>query len=206
MIFSVQENIIMKNLLVIENINAGNEKLIFDLKENYSVKFLNTGQLKTSLLEFIYPDLILIFSCKIKTAHHNLIRLLKRNYPDVPVLLFGKTGFTSEVINSLKIGAVGYYNLNDTKINFEEIILSSVNGKMFLPKLLAEDIISPDQTPKKINKTFTARELLFLTLLKDSVSYALIADKLGITVDKINFLIRNIYRKLHFYYNVSEVI
>ena len=196
----------MKNILVIKYNSEIMDKFAENLSEHYSVNSFTADQLKSEPLEIIYPDLILIFSDKIEENHYQSIRLLKRNYPDVPIILFDEFGFTEKVINSLKIGAVGYFNYKEINSDLNEIILSSFKGEMSIPKLLAEDLVTPNEKYNQINRTFTTKELIFLTLLKDSVSYSLIADKLDITIDKIYFLVRNIYRKLHFYYNVSDVI
>lgn len=200
----------MKNLLLIEENIECFENYKRELDPFYNLVIKPTNQVSSTYLENIYPDLIIICAEKINNKYYEILKLLKKNFSEIPILLFDNNDLSNEILNALKIGAIGYFSINEKKLNINKIIQSSINGEAFLPKTLAEELTSPfDKTSelKKIsNNFFTTKELIFLTLLKDAESYSYIAEKLNVSLERINFLIRNIYRKLHFYYNVSEVI
>ncbi|MFA8342467.1 MAG: hypothetical protein ACEPO8_05790 [Rhodothermaceae bacterium] len=200
----------MKNLLIVEINRSFPEKFLAELTSSFNLEVRKVVESDTESLQNLYPDLVILFSEKTESDHSEILKILKHNFSDIPIILIDNYELSEEGLNALKTGATGYFSLKEKDFDIIRIVSNSINGEVFIPKVLAEELASPFvkiSGLKKIkNNFFTTRELVFLTLLKDAESYSIIADKLNVSIDKINFLVRNIYRKLHFYHNVSEVI
>lgn len=200
----------MKNLLIVEKNNSFPEKYTKVLTSLYDLEIKQISEENNYCIQNLYPDLIIIFSEKIDKVYLELLKILKHNFSEIPIIIIDNHSLSEDSLNALKIGATGYFSTIDQDFNIEKIVSNSMNGEVFIPKILAEELVSPfvkTSGLKKIkNNFFTTREVIFLTLLKDADSYTIVSDKLNLSFEKINFLVRNIYRKLHFYHNVSEVI
>lgn len=199
----------MKILLIQHNIDIlGKIKSVIPFEMELAVKDFST--LSIDDIEPLYPELVLVAAPELKEEEINLIKRIKNIFPEVSILIMCSGGLTEYVLKALKTGASGFCpceSIEDSLLHQVEYLL---NGKAEIPLELANQLADPlnreDMLLNKANNLFTTRELLLLTMIKDSFSYERIALQLDLSIDKIRQIVRNIYRKIHNFYNNQTLL
>jgi DNA-binding NarL/FixJ family response regulator len=157
--------------------------------ENFLPKLAEEGPVNTVLVDIGLPGMSGI----------NGIKILRKEYPDINIIMLTVYNDSTRIFNSLCAGASGYL-LKNTPL--EEIkksieILDS-GGSPMSPEIARKVIGYFNPTKSGGYKTsLTQKENEIVNALVDGLSYKLVADKMVISIDTVRFHIRNIYRKLH---------
>ena len=126
------------------------------------------------------------------------VRLIKKSYPQVRIIM--QTVFEDEarIFASLQAGAEGYIlkNTSAEKI-LESIREVHAGGASMTPSVALRVMKYFNQQKVTGDYNLTQKEKEVLTLLSDGNSYKMVASKLGITYSTVNSHIKNIYEKLH---------
>jgi len=127
------------------------------------------------------------------------ISLLKKEYPEIEIIMLTVYHDSHKIFKSLKSGASGYLLKNTPLPEIKESIETLLEGGAPMSPQIARKVINhfqSDSSPKKESK-LTNREQDIVTGLVDGLSYKLIAARYDISIDTVRAHIRNIYKKLH---------
>ncbi len=157
--------------------------------EEFLPLLLNSGPLDVVLADIGLPGISGI----------NGIKILRKEYPDINIIMLTVYNDPARIFSSLCAGATGYL-LKNTPL--EEIkrsieVLDS-GGSPMSPEIARKvvEYFNPSK-PEGYKSGLTQKENEVVHALVEGLSYKLAADKLNISIDTIRFHIRNIYRKLH---------
>ena len=131
------------------------------------------------------------------TSGIEAIPLIKKRYPDVSILIFSVYADNDRIFKALCAGAVGYLQ-KDAPM---EEVLAAVHlvykGGSAMSPAIARKVIEYFAPRRVFNDPLTAKERQVVTAMVDGLSYKMIADRLGISLETVRQHIKHIYRKLH---------
>ena len=127
------------------------------------------------------------------------IKILKRDYPGINIIMLTVYNDSTRIFNSLCAGASGYLLKNTPLEEIKKAIEELDSGGAPMSPEIARKVIEYFNPKKTDNykSTLTSKENEIVNLMVDGLSYKMIADKIGISIDTVRFHIKNIYRKLH---------
>lgn len=145
----------------------------------------------------IAPDIVLTDIGLPGTSGIEAIPLIKKRYPEVSVLIFSIYADNDRIFKALCAGAVGYLQ-KDAPL---EEVLAAVRlihkGGSAMSPAIARKVIEYFTPRKVFNDPLTAKERQVVLAMVDGLSYKMIADRLGISLETVRQHIKHIYRKLH---------
>jgi DNA-binding NarL/FixJ family response regulator len=152
-------------------------------------------------VELAQPDVILMDIQMPNVDGIDGLRLIKKKYPSVSVLMQTVFEDDDKIFESLKAGASGYILKKTTPERVAEAIRDvAYGGAPITPSIAARVLAhygnSPDSPDEVESYNLTKREKEILALLVDGLSYKMISDKLNIAYFTVNNHIRKIYEKL----------
>ena len=124
------------------------------------------------------------------------LKMLKKNFPAVRVLMQTVFDDNDMVFESIRNGANGYVLKKDSPARLTEAIREVHDGGAVMNPGIAQKVLS-FFSPRKENNTLTSREVEVLKLLADGMSYKMAASQLDISFHTVNTHIKKIYEKLH---------
>ncbi|MTI89369.1 MAG: response regulator transcription factor [Balneolaceae bacterium] len=128
------------------------------------------------------------------------MEVIKSKYPEIEIIMLTVYHDSHKIFDSLKAGASGYLLKHTSLPEIKESIDNLLQGGAPMSPQIARKVISHfnEETPKKNKKSMlTDREQDIVNGLVDGLSYKMIADRYGISIDTVRAHIRNIYKKLH---------
>ena len=137
-------------------------------------------------------------------------KIIKEKFPAVQILM--QTVFEDEdrIYESICAGASGYMLKNTPPAKLLEALLEVNSGGAPMSTTVARKLLTGFQLQGNIGKRekldLSERELQVLENLVQGMSYKMIADARGISIDTIKFHIKNIYEKLHVHSKSEAVI
>jgi DNA-binding NarL/FixJ family response regulator len=126
------------------------------------------------------------------------IGLIRQQIPDAEVVMISVYQDADRVFQALCAGAVGYLVKNTPLPQIRQALLEVAAGGSPMSPAIARHVVRHfrPQAPAS-SEALSAREQQVVQAIVDGLSYKLIADRLGITLDTVRYYIRQIYRKLH---------
>jgi DNA-binding NarL/FixJ family response regulator len=132
------------------------------------------------------------------------IALIKEQLPMVDILMLSVYTDAERVFEAICAGAVGYLIKSTPLEQLKQHLLQVAAGGSPMSPSIARHVIRSFQRPAAVPKLtgpggeqLTPREHEVVKGIEDGLSYKLIADRMGISVDTVRNFIRLIYRKLH---------
>ncbi|MGI4864744.1 MAG: response regulator [Janthinobacterium lividum] len=129
--------------------------------------------------------------------------LIRARLPQAQVVMLSVYTEAERVYQALCAGAVGYL-LKDTPLRqLKEHLLQVMTGGSPMSPGVARHVVqafqrlAPRPAPAAPAQPLTGRELDIVRGIEDGLSYKLIADRHGISLDTVRNHIRSVYRKLH---------
>jgi DNA-binding NtrC family response regulator len=110
----------MDKILVIDDEEGVRESLKFALKDNYKVILSSNGKEGMLLIERENPDLIILDIILPDTDGITLLKEIKKNYKDIPVIILTAISQIKTAVEAMKIGAVDYI---PKPFDIEELII-----------------------------------------------------------------------------------
>ena len=170
-------------------------KILFE-KENYNVEIAKNAsmaikKLKTTIFNIILTDIMMQGKTGI-----DLLKILKKDYPNIAVLLM--TGYASidTAMESVSLGAMDYL----VKPIRKETLLFSIKRCLELKKKKKiENLANNNPHDYLINisetQKLTPKEIKVYKHLIGGMQNKVIAEELNITLPTVKFHLKNIYRK-----------
>ncbi len=158
-------------------------------------------------------DVVLLDMRMPKMDGIGVLRLLKKEHPDLPVAMLTTSSVEEDLIGALKNGAQGYL-LKDMEPDELVVALKDIiEGKTVVAPDLAPVLAQAVQgkiKPKeeKINpfSSLTPREFEILTLLAEGQSNKVIARNLGISDGTVKLHVKAILRKLNISSRITAAV
>ena len=135
---------------------------------------------------------------------------LKRDYPQLHVLMLTSFEDSERVFNALKAGVSGYLVKWDSVGNLIERMDEVFEGGSPMTSHIARKVVQyfhrfePEQTGDK--KQLSPRETEILELIASGFIYKEIASKLDIGFETVRTYVKNIYEKLHIRSRAEAVV
>lgn len=126
------------------------------------------------------------------------IKLFKRRFPNVEVIILTVFQDEDNIYKALVAGATGYLLKSSPIGLIKESIISIMNGEVPMSKAVARKVLNhfnPQQVSKE-EENLTTKEKQVLTLLTEGLSYKLIADRMAVSIETTRTHIKSIYKKL----------
>ena len=124
------------------------------------------------------------------------IPLLKKKYTTASIVMLSVYADSDRIFKALCAGAVGYLQ-KDTPL--EEVLESLkviLKGGSVMSPAIARKVIEYFSPKRTYNEPLTAKEHQVINAMVDGLSYKMIGDRLGISLETVRQHIKNIYRKL----------
>lgn len=163
-----------------------------------------------SLVQENKPDIVLMDINLPKISGIETTRLLKKEFPEIKVLILSMYTNEDFVFNAIQAGADGYLEKNTTKLELGEAIENICQGREYFSKKITEIILKGSisrnkmgLTPEKpVKELLSARELEVLTQVVEGASNAEISERLCISIRTVETHKTHIMKKL----GVSSVV
>lgn len=150
------------------------------------------------------PDIVLMDIEMPGMTGIEAVRTLKREFPQVLILMQTVFEDDDRVFDSICAGASGYLlkNFLNTKLvdSIKELqyggspMSPSIARKVFNRMQQIPQLFKPEEVP---DYNLTPREKEVLGCIVDGLSYKMIADKLSISYETVRSHVKKIYEKLH---------
>ncbi len=123
--------------------------------------------------------------------------LIRQRVPQAQVVMLSVFTDAARVVEALRAGAVGYLEKSTRPAQLKEALLQVMAGGSPMSPGIARHVIRFFQpAPVASGEALTPREQEIVRAIEDGLSYKLIADRLGISIDTVRNHIRSVYRKL----------
>lgn len=134
-------------------------------------------------------------------------RLVKKEYPDLPIVMLTAFDDDTRIFQSLCAGGSGYLLKNSTPEQLLAGLLDVYRGESVLSPSIVRRVVHffHSYRPPAEQYNLTAKETETLQLLAEGKSYKMIADSLRVSLETVKSHMKNIYRKLHVC-NASEAV
>lgn len=152
-------------------------------------------------IHVIRPDVLLMDIAMPGISGIEAVQIVKKNYPEIRILMQTIFEDTEKIFNSICAGASGYILKNTSPSRILEAIREIFEGGAPMSPSIASKvlkIVQDSSSPIQINNFhLSEREKEILACLVKGMSYKLIADNCFISIDTVRGHIRSIYEKLH---------
>jgi DNA-binding NarL/FixJ family response regulator len=127
------------------------------------------------------------------------VKILKERYPDLLILMSTVYDDDERVFDAICAGACGYLLKKTPPAKLLENIREAVAGGAPMTPEVARRVITlfrEVRPPERANYELTPHEVRLLKLFVEGHNYKTAATEIGVSVNTINFHVRNIYDKL----------
>lgn len=127
------------------------------------------------------------------------IGLIKKQHPDVTILMLSVYEDNERIFEALCAGAVGYLLKNTPPAKILDAIREALGGGSPMSPEVARKVITvfkDYRPPEKVDYDLTPHETRLLKLLVDGHSYKTAAREIGVSVNTVSFHLKSIYEKL----------
>jgi len=173
------------------------------VKAGYEVRSAGTlGEARSALGEA--PPRVLLTDLRLPDGHGvELIREVRRRFPDTEIMVISALGDEESVISAITVGATGYLLKDAFPTDIATTVRDLVAGHSPISASIARFIVrrtknsaEPPPGPALNTARLTPREIDILWGIAKGFSYAEIASHLGLSRQTVPGHIKNIYRKL----------
>lgn len=154
-----------------------------------------------------HPDIILLDIVLPGQSGLEGIPTLKSKFPDSKIIILTGHNDQELIMNSIKIGAVGYALKSAQLSTLVDIIRQVSKLGAYIDQTLVEKVILSLQQKNNnsILDALTFREKEIVSLVEKGLSYKQMSDQLFVTTYTINYHLKNIYKKLNIH-SKSELL
>ena len=147
-------------------------------------------------MEQYYPDVVLMDINMPEVDGLEGLLLIKKNNPEIKVLMQTAYDDSEKIFTSIKNGASGYILKNDKPQKILQAIDEVYEGGAVMNPAIAQKVLDYFK-PSSKKSPLSSKEGEVIALLAEGMSYKMVADKLGVSYTTINTHTKRIYEKLH---------
>jgi DNA-binding NarL/FixJ family response regulator len=125
------------------------------------------------------------------------VALIKRRLPQAEVVLITVFADAERLFQALCAGAVGYLLKSTMLRDVKAALLEVLDGGSPMSPAIARHVVRHFQPVPQLAEVLTARELQLVQAIEEGLSYRLVAERLGITLNTVRTYIRRVYEKLN---------
>jgi len=154
-----------------------------------------------------HPDIILLDIVLPGQSGLEGIPTLKSKFPDSKIIILTGHNDQELIMNSIKIGAVGYALKSAQLSTLVDIIRQVSKLGAYIDQTLVEKVFLSLQqkNSNSLLDALTFREKEIVSLVEKGLSYKQMSDQLFVTTYTINYHLKNIYKKLNIH-SKSELL
>lgn len=124
------------------------------------------------------------------------VRRIRRVLPRAEVVLITVFAEPERLFQALCAGAVGYLLKSTMLRDVKTALLEVLDGGSPMSPAIARHIVRHFRPAPAPAELLTARELQLVQAIEEGLSYRLVAERLGISINTVRTFIRRIYNKL----------
>ncbi len=148
------------------------------------------------------PDLVIVDISLGGTSGIDLIKAIKKEYEDLPVLVVSMHDEALYAERALRAGAMGYVMKHEPSKTVKAAIRKVLGGDMHLSEKMASSIVGKimrgnTEQPASPLEALSDRELEVFRMLGQGKAVRIIADEMNVTIATINSFRNRIKEKLH---------
>jgi len=190
-------------ILVYDDNSALRESLkaLFDDESGFTITamFDNADTVESDIAK-LKPDVILMDIDMPGVNGVQAVKLIRRKYPAIPVVMFTVFDDNESIFNAICAGASGYILKQHISNELITAIKNVLSGGAPMTGSVAKKVLQMfpaggSQSQEQIH--LTDREAEILKSLVNGFSYKMIAAQLSLTLDGVRFHIKKVYEKLH---------
>lgn len=121
---------------------------------------------------------------------------IKRILPKVEVVLITVYSDAERLFQALCAGAVGYLLKTTLLRDVKASLLEVMEGGSPMSPAIARHVVRHFQPMPSLSQVLTARELQLVQAIEEGLSYRLVGERMGISINTVRTFIRRIYDKL----------
>jgi len=144
-----------------------------------------------------HPDVVLLDIVLPGLSGIEDIHVVKSRFRSANIIMFSVMDDGFNLFRSVCEGAVGYLTKDVPLEGVATAVRDVYDGKGIMSPSIARKVAAYFHPKKSMHEVLTSREMDIVNGIIDGLSYKLVADKLGISIDTVRKHIKNIYRKLH---------
>jgi DNA-binding NarL/FixJ family response regulator len=180
------------HLLILEGLQA-----ILETLEGIEVVGLaQSAEITLGRLAELKPDLLITDYQMPKMDGQELLRIVKKGYPEMKVLVLSMHENVQDIIELLKEGADGYILKNAGKEEFITAIHKIYSGEKYFSSSIAYQLIKDLNNPLLDAKSLSNQELKIAKMLSSGATGPEVATSLFISLNTVNTHRKRIYIKM----------
>lgn len=151
------------------------------------------------VLENVSPDVVLLEMDIPEVNGITALRKMKKEYPDIKVLIFSTQAEDVYALSTLRAGATGYISKAATLDSLKNAINRVAGGGMFITNELAQRLAFDESTnkPRRFFRKLSTREVEVLKLLASGKRNKQVAEELGLNEKTVSTYKARLMRKLN---------
>lgn len=153
-------------------------------------------------LRATHPDLVIVDISLGGTSGIDLIKAIKKEYEDLPVLVVSMHDESLYAERALRAGAMGFVMKHEPAKTVKAAIRKVLGGDMHLSDKMASSMVGKfmrgnTEAPESPLEALSDRELEVFRMLGQGKAVRIIADEMSVTIPTINSFRNRIKEKLH---------
>jgi DNA-binding NarL/FixJ family response regulator len=149
-----------------------------------------------------HPDLVIVDISLGGTSGIDLIKAIKKEYEDLPVLVVSMHDESLYAERAMRAGAMGYVMKHEPSKTVKAAIRKVLGGDMHLSDKMASSMVGKfmrgnTEQPASPLEALSDRELEVFRMLGQGKGVRVIADEMNVTIATINSFRNRIKEKLH---------
>lgn len=172
------------------------------LKSNSEIEVVASAVTTTEMFNYLDQnpvDLVLLEMDIPEINGITALRKLKKNHPNVRVLMFSAQPEDVYAISTLRAGASGYLSKKSALTELSDAITKVAHGGMFITNELAQRLAFDESTnkPRRFFRKLSTREVEVLKLLAQGKRNKFVAEELGLNEKTVSTYKARLMRKLN---------
>jgi DNA-binding NarL/FixJ family response regulator len=141
-------------------------------------------------------DIILLDIMMPEMSGIDAIDKILAKLPNVSIIINSIKDDSETIFKALQKGAVGYIDKQTFDNSFIDVFKSVENNGAYMTPKIARKVMDFFSGKKKMPDNLTEREVDVANAILEGLSYKMIGDKFGISLDTVRAHVKNIYKKL----------
>lgn len=172
------------------------------LKSNSEIEVVASAVTTTEMFNYLDQnpvDLVLLEMDIPEINGITALRKLKKDHPNVRVLMFSAQPEDVYAISTLRAGASGYLSKKSALTELSDAITKVAHGGMFITNELAQRLAFDESTnkPRRFFRKLSTREVEVLKLLAQGKRNKFVAEELGLNEKTVSTYKARLMRKLN---------